>query len=173
MTSAQQTVRRAERVAAGLCSKCGGKRDGSWMRCKRCRAMETEAKRRGRGGGVRDPKPWKPHPAVDSHCECGRGRKVVGAPGRGGIRACLQCLAQDGRTEAQFTVLQSIRASESPPSTYALAMECEASVDAIAHTVSRMVRNGVLGKRTLATHGGSKDIGQGETTEYYIAKGRG
>ncbi len=170
MNAVNQGILRSERKALGVCVKCGRARDSSWFNCSRCREAyrKSSAKKRGAMVGLPRP-PRKPVAHWPPHCECGRGRKVR-ITGHGGIHACRQCHEADGGTEAQFAVLQAIRASESPPSVYALAMECETSVDAVAHVVSRMVRTGVLGKRTLVTFGGSKDLGNGETAEYYEAR---
>ncbi len=165
MKRVYKSIRRNRLAAEGKCIQCATKlpRGEKKPTCQDCRTSNNArmAKRRPPGSQAR----------ARELCECGRGPKVRRRGGFGTyINCCKSCLEQDGGTEATFAVIQAIRASESPPSVYAIAMECEVSVDAAAHTISRLVKKGVIGKRTQGCFGGVKDNHRGEMTEYYEAK---
>ena len=143
------------------CTRCRRPNDSKWKNCERCRKRDT---------GYREKHRKKAMPLHSQHCECGRGRVQMRGRG-GGLAACAQCIAQDGNGMQQFELVQVLRSAEGTMSTEAIAFELGLSHNSAAVLLSKMVRRGLIGKRTVEYHGGPTENGWGAHTEFYVKGG--
>ena len=152
------------------CTRCNREHDTPWRRCPRCRETQTACNRRLRG--CKPKKPGKVQPVYHGpdHCECGRGRKVPVPGVPPALYACRACQAMDGSGTRQFDVIQTLRSAEGPLSTEALSYELGISSNTVQVMLARLIRKGLVGKRTLEPYGGALEWKWGTQVEYYVER---